>query len=453
MSRKDNNESDGNVGKHSKVQSTNNKTRKKSKNRKYEINNSNLNEFGMADKYKTKGKEKKPRKALKIVLSILLILFLIIGTVFGTYLYKAGGSFSGAVMNLMKDTIGDKDPIFVLIMGVSEDISVELTDTIMLAGFNPETNQAFLLSIPSVNIDYYITVKTSALVDIVDAIGGIDFDVPINMDYDDDTQDLHIHLKAGQQKINGEKAEQLVRFRHNNNGTTYSAEYGDNDEGRMRTQREFLKAIASQVVQWNNIDKVKEITNAIFKNLKTDITLSKILGYAPYAASFDVNNLEMDQLPGTPEKINELWFYKADKTETSDLINGYIQKLGLDDKEKAKYIKTNVKNTKTTKSKNTTTKNETVNKKNTVVNQTKNTTNNTIKNTVKSKNETKNQSVKNEKDDDEKKENTIKKENTVQNKIENGTNDNNKTNENTEKNNTESKNNDTDTVKKQKIEE
>ena len=491
MSRKDNNELDGNVGKHSKVQSTNNKTRKKSENRKYEINNNNLNEFGMADKYKTKEKEKKPRKALKIVLSILLILFLIIGTVFGTYLYKAGGSFSGAVMNLMKDTIGDKDPIFVLIMGVSEDISVELTDTIMLAGFNPETNQAFLLSIPrdtfvgsneataggfdkinalyqkspqktveavenltGVNIDYYITVKTSALVEIVDSIGGVDFDVPINMDYDDDTQDLHIHLKAGQQKINGEKAEQLVRFRHNNNGTTYSAEYGDNDEGRMRTQREFLKAIASQVVQWNNIDKVKEITSAIFKNLRTDITLSKILGYAPYAASFDVNNLAMDQLPGTPEKINELWFYKADKTETSDLINGYIQKLGLDDKEKTKYIKKDVKNTKTTKSKNTTTKNETINKKNTVVNQTKNTikntTNNTIKNTIKEKNETRNQTVKNETNDNEKNENTIKKENTVQNKIENEIGDN-KTGENTAKNNNETKNDDT--VKEQKIEE
>ena len=292
------------VGKHSKVQDTKNsklekkninkKSNKKDKNDSKSKNN--FNEFGMAGKYQNQEKEKKPKKALKIVLSILLILFLIIGTVFGTYLYNAKGNLAGAIMNLMKDTIADKDPIFVLIMGVSEDISAELTDTIMLAGFNPETNQAFLLSIPrdtfvgsnedtaggfdkinalyqkspqktveavenltGVNIDYYITVKTSALVEIVDAVGGVDFDVPINMDYDDDTQDLHIHLKAGQQKIDGEKAEQLVRFRHNNNGTTYSAEYGDNDEGRMRTQREFLKAMATQVVQWNNIDKVKEI--------------------------------------------------------------------------------------------------------------------------------------------------------------------------------------------------
>ena len=494
------------AGRHSRVQDTKN-NKSKNKNRNINIENNkknknenknlnNFNEFGMAGKYQSQGKEKKPKKALKIVLSILLILFLIIGTVFGTYLYKAGGSFTGAVMNLMKDTIADKDPIFVLIMGVSEDISAELTDTIMLAGFNPETNQAFLLSIPrdtfvgsneataggfdkinalyqkspqktveavenltGINIDYYITVKTSALIEIVDAIGGVDFDVPINMDYDDDTQDLHIHLRAGQQKIDGEKAEQLVRFRHNNNGTTYSAEYGDNDEGRMRTQREFLKAIATQVVQWNNIDKVKEITNAIFKNLKTDITLSKILGYVPYATSFDVNNLEMDQLPGTPEKINELWFYKADATEISELINGYIQKLGLDDKEKAKYIKKDVKTTKTTKNKNTTTKNETTNKKNTVVNQTKNTTENNVKNTVKEKNETKNKIVKNNIvknniDDDEKTENTTKKENTIQNKIENETSDNNnKTNENTTKDNNETKSDNTNTVKKQKIEE
>ncbi len=483
MNRENNNKFNENVGKHSKKQSTKkNKTQKKNVNKKNKDNdkiyNNFNNEFGMANKYKSEEKEKKPHKVLKIVLIVFIILFLIIGTVFGTYLYKAGGSFTGAVMNLMKDTIGDKDPIFVLIMGVSEDISAELTDTIMLAGFNPETNQAFILSIPrdtfvgsneataggfdkinalyqkspqktveavenltGVNIDYYITVKTSALVEIVDAIGGVDFDVPINMDYDDDTQDLHIHLKSGQQKINGEKAEQLVRFRHNNNGTTYSAEYGDNDEGRMRTQREFLKAIATQVVQWNNVDKVKEIANAIFKNLKTDIKLSKILGYAPYATSFDVNNLEMDQLPGTPEKINELWFYKADRTKTNELINGYIQKLGLDDKEKAKYIKKDVKTTNTTKNKNTTTKNETTNKKNTVVNQTKNTTKNTVKNTVKEKNETKNNTVKNEKQDDKKNVNNTKKDNTVQNEIKNETGDNNnKNNDNTTKDNNETKN-------------
>ena len=291
---------------------------------------------------KIKNNNKKSKKALKIVLSILLVIIIIIGTVFGTYLYKSGGSIKGAVMNMVKDVLGEQDPIFVLVMGVSEDISVELTDTIMLAGYNPETNQAFVLSIPrdtfigsneasaggfdkinalyqkspqktveavekltGIKIDYYITVKTSALVEIVNAIDGVEFDVPINMDYDDPTQNLHIHLKAGKQRLNGDQAEQLVRFRHNNNGTTYSSEYGDNDEGRMRTQREFLKSAASQVISWNNVDKIKEIATAVFKNLETNMTLSKILGYVPYVVDFNIENLSMEQLPGTPEKIND----------------------------------------------------------------------------------------------------------------------------------------------------
>ncbi|MBO5349268.1 MAG: LCP family protein [Clostridia bacterium] len=378
-----------------------------------------------------KGK-KKSRKALKIVLSILLAIIIIIGTVFGTYVYKSGGSIKGAVMSMVKDVMGKQEPIFVLVMGVSEDISAELTDTIMLAGYNPETNQAFVLSIPrdtfigsneksaggsdkinalyqkspqktidavenltGINIDYYITVKTSALVEIVDAVDGVEFDVPINMDYDDPTQDLHIHLKKGLQRLNGKQAEHLVRFRHNNNGTTYSYEYGDNDEGRMRTQREFLKAMASQVISWNNVDKIKEITTAIFSNLETNMTLSKILGYVPYAAEFNIENLSMEQLPGTPQMLNELWFYKADEEETEELINSYIEKMGLTESEKSKYLKVEATTNKSTKntltSKKNTNNNSTVKNKTTTNTTTKNTTINknattTNKNTIKSKN-------------------------------------------------------------------
>ena len=59
-------------------------------------------------------------------------------------------------------------------------------------------------------------VKTEALIEMVDVIGGVWFDVPIDMVYDDPTQDLHINLKAGYQKLDGDKAEQLLRFRHSN---------------------------------------------------------------------------------------------------------------------------------------------------------------------------------------------------------------------------------------------
>lgn len=78
------------------------------------------------------------------------------------------------------------------------------------------------------------------------------------MDYDDPTQDLHIHLKAGYQLLDGNKAEQVLRFRHNNDGTSYPSSYGDNDIGRMRTQREFLKILMKQVANKKLITNSKE---------------------------------------------------------------------------------------------------------------------------------------------------------------------------------------------------
>ena len=102
-------------------------------------------------------------------------------------------------------------------------------------------------------IDYYIKIDNTALIKLVDILGGVEFDVPIEMNYDDKSQNLHIHLKKGVQTIDGEKAEQLLRFRHNNNGTSYSKEYGDNDFGRMKTRKKFyFSSFKSNIKSKNN---------------------------------------------------------------------------------------------------------------------------------------------------------------------------------------------------------
>lgn len=389
------------------------------KNEGYYINNTISGKSSNASEIKPNNKKqskKKMNKVLKIILIVLITLLLVVVSIFGTYIYKSGGSISEAFKSMVKDVVGDQDPMFVLVMGVSEDISAELTDTLMLVGYNPDTNQAFVLSIPrdtfigtseakaggvdkinalyqkspqktveavenitGVKIDHYVTIKNSVLVDIVDSIGGVYFDVPINMDYDDVTQDLHIHLKSGYQKLNGNQAEQLVRFRHNNNGTSYSASYGDNDEGRMRTQREFLKVVAQQVIQTKSVDQIKNVVSSVFDNLVTNITLNKMIGYVPYAIDINMEDLQMNQLPGTPTKLNDLWFFKANYSETKTLVDGYFDKLGLTEAEKKQYRKeSTIKNTTTQKS---TTKNTTSNK-----NTTNNTNSSNASNKTKSKN-------------------------------------------------------------------
>ena len=263
------------------------------------------------------------------------------------------------VSDMISSVTGEEVEIInALILGISEDIDTELTDTIILVSYNPYTQKSYMVSIPrdtyigksdtsismydkinsvyskygvdkiiehvekltGVEIEYYAVVRTGALIDIVDIIGGVNFEVPIDMKYDDESQNLHIDLKKGMQKIDGVKAEQLLRFRHNNDGTSYPYEYGDNDYGRMRTQREFIKATVEQTIKFQNILKTKKIMSAAFDSLETNISLSKLLAYVPYVMSFNIDDLNLEQLPGSSVQKNGVWVYESNISKSKKLM-------------------------------------------------------------------------------------------------------------------------------------
>lgn len=143
------------------------------------------------------------------------------------------------------------------------------------------------------------------------------------MDYDDTSQDLHIHLKAGEQLLDGDKAEQLVRFRHNNDGTTYPEEYGDNDLGRMKTQREFMMAVLKQTAKVENIFKLGEILDVAEQNVTTNINFDVAKDYIPYIVEFNTENLFTATLPGTTppwDETNGVSIFVADENETEKMI-------------------------------------------------------------------------------------------------------------------------------------
>ena len=156
---------------------------------------------------------------------------------------------------------------------------------------------------------------------MVDEIGGVTFDVPIDMKYNDNKQNLHIDLKAGVQKLDGDKAEQVVRFRHNSDGTTYPASYGMEDIGRMRTQRAFLTALAKQTLVPANITKIPSFIDIAKNYVETNLDFDAIKDYVPYAVNFNTDHLKTDKLPGVAEKANGVWIYSVDKTESKDVID------------------------------------------------------------------------------------------------------------------------------------
>lgn len=306
-------------------------------------------------------KTKKKNKVLRVFLIILLMIALFIAGFVGYSAYKNGWGVKGMIQTAMgqdETKLADLDPLTVLIMGVSEDISSKLTDTIMIASYNPKTQKATLLSIPrdtfvgknkntatsydkinalyqsspektlaavnkitGLDIKYYVVISNNALVQLVDEIGGVEFDVPIDMNYDDSSQKLAIHLKKGKQKLNGEQAEGLVRFRKNNNGTSYPSEYGDNDLGRMRTQREFITEVAKQTLQLKNITKIGSFVDIIKENVTTNIkNWSTIKDYVAYAVDFSTENIRAESLPGEAGYYNKLSFFIYNQKETDKLV-------------------------------------------------------------------------------------------------------------------------------------
>ncbi len=349
-------------------------------------------------------KEKKKKKKSKVLKRILIALVVVLIILVGGITYKTqknGGGIQGLLSALVghdEDTLKNLEPIQVLLMGVSTDNGGKLTDTIIVGTYDPKTQKASLLSIPrdtfvgknaqtgtgmdkinalyqkgpektlekvneitGLNIKYYMVIDNQALIKLVDVIGGVDFYVPIDMVYDDPTQDLHINLKEGQQKLNGDKAEQLLRYRHGNLDKktgkylgTYPEEYGGNDYGRMRTQREFMIETVKQTVKAKNILKIKEIVDIAYEYVETNLSVSVIKDYVPYAVNIDVNSIQSAVLPGGSygPPTYSLWFFIPDKKETAELMN---ELYGSGDEDTSDTPSSNTNNTNTAKTNNTTT--------------------------------------------------------------------------------------------------
>lgn len=314
---------------------------------------------------KNKKKKKKMKTWKKILLAIVLILLILAG-IFAYKVYLNGGGLSGMLATVVghdENTKKNLSEFRCLVLGISTDQDgVTLTDTIIVASYNPKTQKATLLSIPrdtytgkntsratayekinalysrkedpqtvlnavneltGLDLEYYAIVKTEGFIKLVDAIGGITFDVPIDMNYDDPSQDLHIHLKKGEQKLDGDKAEQVVRFRHNNNGTSYPDEYGNNDLGRMRTQREFIIQVIKQTAKAENVFKIGQILDIAKENLITNIDFNTAKDYVPYVVEFDTANMLTENLPGTVPNLastNNVSIFVVDKVKTKALI-------------------------------------------------------------------------------------------------------------------------------------
>ena len=165
--------------------------------------------------------------------------------------------------------------------GEDEGIQYLYKEISQLVGFEP---------------DYQVVVEWDAVGEIVDAMGGVWFDVPRNMNYDDPYQDLHIHQEKGYRLLSGDDAMQVLRYRHDND-MHYG--YPDGDLGRIKTQQAFLSAMVEQLLKLENVTKIRQFIQVFQDNVETDLSFQNILWFAKKAVfgGLSMENVEFVTMP------------------------------------------------------------------------------------------------------------------------------------------------------------
>ena len=142
--------------------------------------------------------------------------------------------------------------------------------------------------------DYQVIVEWEAVGKIVDAMGGVYFDVPRDMNYEDPAQDLSIHQTKGYRLLSGDDAMQVLRYRHDNRKNGKMLGYPDGDLGRIKTQQGLLKAMIEQLMSLKNITKVNEFIKVFNENVETDLSFQNMLWFAKQAFLGNSSGAKLD---------------------------------------------------------------------------------------------------------------------------------------------------------------
>lgn len=261
----------------------------------------------------------------------------------------------------LEEEFGTDHRVNVMLVGLNDN----LADTIMVASFNTKDKHLDLISIPrdtyyerdnfrssaaqkinsiyntekedgmkkmaravstvldGMPLHYYMAVDYKGVANIVDAMGGVTFNVPFHMRYEDpsDKPPLHIDIPAGEQVLNKNNVVEFLRFRKSNIKGYKS--YPDGDEGRIRTQQEFMKAAFQKALSSNML----KVANAVLSNVDSDLQWGTLAKLAPKAIGMSGEDMTVWKIPGeartsaTKRDSTRLSFYFADGAGITEMLD------------------------------------------------------------------------------------------------------------------------------------
>ena len=188
-------------------------------------------------------------------------------------------------------------------------------------------------------IDGYVKVDINGFIALVDYLDGVDVDIPLDMNYDDPVQNLHIHFTKGTHHLDGQGAMEAARYRHDNSDSpNYNANQWYTDIQRNEMQQQILVKLAKKVLAWDSLTKINGFVEIFNQYVETDLTLNNMLYFAQKAVDLDVSaGVETSSLEGNGFGLYNgyKYCYELDEQSTLEtvnrLINPYTRDLTLED--------------------------------------------------------------------------------------------------------------------------
>ncbi len=295
-------------------------------------------------------KRRKKNKVLSTLKTILISLVMVFASVSGIYCAKLYTTPNSDIVDLLtpgtlEEVEISKEKCNILIMGTDKEGL--RTDVMMLAQIDPENGKATVMSIPrdtlvkysgknrkitevhavgsrkgkqygteaaiivtkeitGMPIHHFVKFNLKGFNDCIDELGGVEFDVPRNMYYQDPVQDLYINLKKGKQILDGNKAEQLIRFRYG---------YAMGDLDRIKVQHDFIQALIEQKLKVKYIGRIDEIYSILSENMETSMSPDDMVKCGKQLLDIGGENIATITMPGAPKDIAGGSYVVADQEE------------------------------------------------------------------------------------------------------------------------------------------
>jgi LCP family protein required for cell wall assembly len=287
-------------------------------------------------KRRLKGKKNRRRLSLMIYFTLLLIILIVFLNYFGIFPFSSNILLSYNRINI-------------LIVGCDEIENQGRADTIVLLSISPKTKNVLILSIPrdtrveipgrgmnkinhayafggkelisktvssflDIPINFYVIVDFIKFVNIIDELGGVEINIEKEMHYIDKAGGLNINLYPGKQILDGEKALQYIRFRHDNLG----------DLGRIKRQQKLVEALINKMMNLDSVKKIPLILEGLKTYLETDIKLQDAVALANLFKRVSQDKFIIETVQGNPVYINGISYLEPDTIEVQKKVKSLI---------------------------------------------------------------------------------------------------------------------------------